>query len=65
MKTSDVMTRQVTTVHPDDTVAHAVRLMLQKRVSGLPVIDSDGRLVGIVTPTDVTRAVQAFEASRA
>ena len=55
MKTSDVMTRQVTTVHPDDTVAHAVRLMLQKRVSGLPVIDSDGRLVGIVTEGDFLR----------
>jgi CBS domain-containing protein len=55
MKASDVMTRQVTSVHPDDTVAHAVRLMLQKRVSGLPVVDSVGRLVGIVTEGDFLR----------
>jgi CBS domain-containing protein len=55
MKASDVMTRPVTTVGPDDTVAHAVRLMLQKRVSGLPVVDSAGRLVGMVTEGDFLR----------
>lgn len=58
MKVSDVMTRQVTSVHPDDSVVHAARLMLQKRISGLPVIDTAGCLVGIVTEGDFLRRTE-------
>jgi len=58
MKAKDVMTRPVISVEPNDTIAHAVRLMLQKRISGLPVIDQFGRLVGMVTEGDFLRRAE-------
>jgi CBS domain-containing protein len=58
MKASDVMTREVVSVEPDSSILHAVRLMLQKRISGLPVIDGAGNLVGIVTEGDFLRRTE-------
>lgn len=55
MKAKDIMTTEVITVGPDDTIEHAMRLMLQKRISGLPVVDKSGRLVGMVTEGDFLR----------
>jgi len=52
MKVRDVMTHKVVSVEPGDTVTRAIRLMLQNHVSGLPVINSAGRLVGMVTEGD-------------
>jgi CBS domain-containing protein len=49
----DLMTAPPVTASPDDTVAHAARLMYGRRVKRLPVVDGDGRLVGIVTRSDV------------
>jgi CBS domain-containing protein len=49
MKASDVMTPRVITVTPDASIQEAARLMLQNRISGLPVVDSGGQLMGIVT----------------
>ena len=49
MNASDVMTREILSVGPDTTVAEAIRTMLDHRISGLPVIDEAGRLVGILT----------------
>ncbi len=49
MKAEDVMTRNVISVDPNATVLHAARLMLQHHISGLPVIDSTGKLVGILS----------------
>jgi CBS-domain-containing membrane protein len=43
------MTRRVVSVTPETSVVEAVRLMLENRISGLPVIDDAGQLVGIVT----------------
>ena len=50
---SDLMTRPPVTISPDDPVTHAARLMYNRRVKRLPVIDDDGRLVGIVARSDV------------
>jgi CBS domain-containing protein len=55
MQVKDVMTRNVISVQSDDQVLKAARLMLQNRISGLPVIDKDGELVGIVTEGDFLR----------
>jgi CBS domain-containing protein len=52
------MTSPVVSVAPDATVLQAVQIMLQRRISGLPVIDKDGRLVGIVTEGDLLRRVE-------
>ena len=43
MKAKDVMTVDVVTVSPDHSVRHAARIMLDRRISGIPVVDDDGR----------------------
>jgi acetoin utilization protein AcuB len=50
-----VMTKQVITVRPDDLVVDAVHIMLDRKISCLPVIDADGFLLGIVTAVDALR----------
>jgi CBS domain-containing protein len=58
MNAKDVMTPSVLSVAPDASVAAAVRLMLQNKISGLPVIDGSGKLVGIVTEGDFLRRTE-------
>lgn len=55
MKVADVMTRQVVTVGAGTSISEAVGLMLDKRLSGLPVLDGQGKLVGILTEGDLLR----------
>jgi CBS domain-containing protein len=55
MNVSDVMTPNVLSVPPDASVVEAAELMLQKRISGVPVINHHGSLVGIVTEGDFLR----------
>ena len=55
MNAADVMTTKVTTVTPESSVGDAAKLMLQYRISGLPVVDRKGELVGIVTEGDFLR----------
>jgi CBS domain-containing protein len=49
------MTRNVISVKADESILSAARLMLQNRISGLPVLDASGALVGIVTEGDFLR----------
>lgn len=58
MKVKDVMTSPVVSVEPDSSVLQAVRIMLQRHISGLPVIDGAGRLVGVVTEGDFLRRAE-------
>jgi CBS domain-containing protein len=55
MQVRDVMTRNVVSVKADDSILSAARLMLQNRISGLPVLDANGTLVGVVTEGDFLR----------
>ncbi|MDO8878365.1 MAG: CBS domain-containing protein [Pseudolabrys sp.] len=55
MIASDVMTRKVISVDPDSTVLQAARLMLQHRISGLPVLDKNGKLLGVLSEGDFLR----------
>jgi CBS domain-containing protein len=55
MRAHQIMTRSVVTVTPDTTIVEAANLMLQKHVSGLPVVDATGKLVGIVSEGDFIR----------
>lgn len=50
-----IMTTEVKTVTPDTPILDAAELMLEYKVSGLPVMDKDHKLVGIVTESDVFR----------
>jgi CBS domain-containing protein len=53
----EVMTRDVTTVHTTDSVRTATRLMADRKLKRLPVVDADGRLAGVLARSDVLRAV--------
>jgi len=50
---ADLMTKPAVTIGPDKPVAHAARLMYSRRVKRLPVTSEDGKLIGIVTRSDV------------
>jgi CBS domain-containing protein len=55
MRAHQIMTRSVITIAPDATVLEAAKTMLQHHISGLPVIDAAGQLVGIVSEGDFIR----------
>jgi CBS domain-containing protein len=55
MQAKDVMTANVVSVSPEHSVRHVARIVLDHRISGLPVIDDDGRVVGILTEGDLMR----------
>ncbi len=55
MKAKDIMTHEVVSVDPDATVLQAARLMLQHHISGLPVVDQKGALVGVLSEGDFLR----------
>lgn len=55
MQVRDVMTRNVISVKADGSILTAARLMLEYRISGLPVIDASGRLVGVLSEGDFLR----------
>ena len=55
MQVRDVMTRNVISITAADSVREAVGVMLQNRISGLPVVDAEGSLVGMVTEGDFLR----------
>lgn len=52
---SDLMTRDVVVVQPTTSLLQAVKLMVQHRISGLPVVDDDGHVVGMITEGDLVR----------
>jgi CBS domain-containing protein len=55
MQVRDVMTAYVTSIPADETIQKAASVMLQNDIGGLPVVDADGALVGIVTEGDFLR----------
>ena len=54
---ADVMTREVMTLCADDTFAEAVKLMANHHVRHLLVVDTDGRLLGVISDRDILRAL--------
>jgi CBS domain-containing protein len=55
MKAADIMTFGAATIRPEAPIAEAAQRMLQYRISGLPVVDAAGQLVGMVTEGDLLR----------
>jgi len=52
LKVRDIMTTEVASVRPETPLRDAARMLLEMRISGLPVVDSHDRLAGIVTEAD-------------
>src|SRR3954452_10095283 len=55
MQAREFMTSRVATVRPDNSISDAGRLLLERDVTALPVVDADGRLVGIVSRSDLVK----------
>src|SRR5579864_2402268 len=58
MKVGDIMTQPAITVRPETTIVEAAQLMLQRHISGLPVVDASGAVVGVVTEGDMLRRAE-------
>jgi acetoin utilization protein AcuB len=56
IKVKEIMTKNPMTIYADETVERAAVIMLEHKVSGLPVINKQKELVGIITQSDVFRA---------
>jgi acetoin utilization protein AcuB len=56
LQVHEIMSRNPISVSQDDTVEHAAQIMLERTISGLPVVDAAGKVVGIITQSDVFRA---------
>ncbi|WP_297216352.1 CBS and ACT domain-containing protein [uncultured Desulfovibrio sp.] len=57
IKAKDIMTPSPVTVKPDTTVENAAVLMVDRKIGGLPVVNDDGRLVGIITDQDIFKVL--------
>lgn len=57
IKVRDLMKEPIHTARLDDTVEEAAALLLEKKISGLPVLDQHDRLVGIITRSDIFRVL--------
>jgi CBS domain-containing protein len=53
MSAADVMTREVLCLREDTTIADAARLLIERRISGAPVVDRDGKLAGVLSEEDL------------
>ena len=58
MLVDDIMTREVQVLHPDQTISDAVTELAKQGISGAPVVDSSGALVGIITENDILNALK-------
>lgn len=55
LKAKDIMTQDVITTKLETTVGQLARLLMDNKISGTPVVDGEGRMVGIVTENDLIR----------
>ena len=57
LRVANLMTRSVVTVSRDTPLAEAAQLLVKHRISGLPVVDAEQRLIGVITEADFLRAM--------
>lgn len=57
LRVEKIMTRQPVTISPEATIGEAAKLMLEKKISGLPVVDNQNQVIGIITESDIFRMV--------
>ncbi len=53
IKAKDIMTREIVTVSPETEITQAANLLLEKRINGVPVVNTAGELVGILCQSDL------------
>src|SRR5215472_18998587 len=58
MRAADVMSTRVITTGPQTAVHHAARIMINHRISAVPIVEGDRQLIGIITEGDLLRRVE-------
>lgn len=53
LEVKDIMTTDLITVSPETEISHAAKLLLEKRINGVPVVDRAGKLVGLLCQSDL------------
>lgn len=56
LKISDIMTHNVLTLQQDTPIEDAANLMVTHKIGGVPIVDDSGKVVGVITETDIFRA---------
>lgn len=64
LRAKDIMTTDVVTVSPQQTVNEVIELLMEKNISGLPVVDESNRVMGIVTEGDLIYRSKKLEIPR-
>lgn len=64
MKVSDLMTREVLTVRPQTTLKAVARILVDNRISGVPVVGVDGSVLGVVSEGDILRKEEGARTGR-
>lgn len=62
---SELMTRDVALVHPETSLLQAIKLMATRRISGMPVVDEAGNVVGVISEGDLLRWHEAYSEKQA
>jgi CBS domain-containing protein len=64
MRVEDVMTTEVLTVTPETPLKEVAELLIERGISGLPVVDAEGRVLGVVSESDILYKEREPESSR-
>jgi len=60
LKATDIMTKDVITAKNETTIEELARLLIDHKISGVPVVDDDNKLIGIVTENDLIKKNKRF-----
>lgn len=55
LKAKDIMTTEVITVKPETTVEELARLLIEHKISGVPVVDDNDQMIGVITENDLIK----------
>jgi CBS domain-containing protein len=61
----ELMTQDVAVVHPETSLLEAVKLMVRRKISGMPVVDDAGRIVGMISEGDLVRWHEGYTEKQA
>jgi CBS domain-containing protein len=61
LQARDIMTTEVLTVSPETSISELSKILENRRIGGLPVVDKDGRLLGVITQSDLVERARDLE----
>lgn len=61
-KAKDIMTTNVVVANRDDSISDVAKILIEQKVGGLPVVDGDNKVVGIISETDIIKKEKYIEA---